>query len=387
MKKNQVNAILVNQTKRKNKIFTYICCIFLMIIISLTFLLIYFENDKDYLVNYQEDSNIDYKVYLKENDFFDTKYLDKNNNYIASLIDYIKADFSYKISMEQENIEYRYLYRIESDVSVKEVGSNKPLYTDKQILLEVANQYANSSNNVFINESLDIDYNKYNNLIKKFISIYGLNDINSTLTISMYIDVVGSCDEFNEDTKNETIISLSIPLTTETMEIDIKNNLVEERDSVLICNDEISLNILYLFISIVVGLISIFLIYKLILYIIKTRTAETIYDIELKKILNYYHSYIQKVNNNFDLKKDNGLEIDNEFIYKGCQFFKLDAFTDMLEIRDSINAPILMSTNKENTATYFIILDVTNKAIYVYGLNVDDIKNKMINNTKKLKNM
>lgn len=387
MKKNQVNAILVNQTKRRNKIVTYICCIILMIIFSLAFLLIYFEKEKDYFVNYHEDSNIDYKVYLKENDFFDGGYLDENNKYISSLIDYIKANFTYQITMEQKDVEYRYLYRIESNINVKEVGSNKPLYTDKQVLLEVDNQYANSYDNVIINESLDIDYNKYNNLIKKFVSIYGLNDINSTLTISMYIDVVGSCDKFKEDTNNETIISLSIPLTTETMEIDIKNNLVEEKDSVLVCNDKSTFNILYLITSVIIGLIVIFLIYKLILYIIKTRTAETIYDIELKKILNYYHSYIQKVNNNFNLKEDNGLEIDNEFIYNGCQFFKLDAFTDMLEIRDSINAPILMSSNKENTATYFIILDVTNRAIYVYGLNVDDIKNKMINNTKELKNM
>ena len=75
------------------------------------------------------------------------------------------------------------------------------------------------------------------------------------------------------------------------------------------------------------------------------------------------------------------LRIDDNTMYKGCQFFKLESFTDMLEIRDSINAPILMSTNDTNTATYFIILDVNNKAVYTYGLRVTDIKKQMKRNS------
>lgn len=201
----------------------------------------------------------------------------------------------------------------------------------------------------------------------------------------MYISVIGSCDEFENDSNNESVISLIIPLTTQTVGIDIKNNLVESNDNVIICSDESPYTILYLIASNIFGLLGIFLIYRLILYVVRTRTAETIYDIELKKILNNYHSYIQKVKNKMDLKANLGLEIDSQFNYKGCQFFKLEAFTDMLEIRDSINSPILMSSNEKNTATYFIILDVTNRAVYVYGLRVTDIKRQMKSNATKNK--
>ncbi len=44
----------------------------------------------------------------------------------------------------------------------------------------------------------------------------------------------------------------------------------------------------------------------------------------------------------------------------------------MLEIRDSLNTPILMSSNEDDTATYFIILDALNKAIYIYELRIDN---------------
>lgn len=106
----------------------------------------------------------------------------------------------------------------------------------------------------------------------------------------------------------------------------------------------------------------IYLIVSLIRYVISTRTAESIYDNELKKILNNYRSYIKKINNQFDLS--------------GYQVLKIDTFTDMLEIRDTIQEPILMIENKDKTGTYILIPSKT-KILYSYGLKVSDIKKQM----------
>ena len=383
MKKSQVNAILVDQVKRRNMILNFVCIIVVLSILSVAFLFIYINNSRDYSVSYQEKSNVDYKVYLKANDFFDSKYLGLENKYIASLINYIDANFKYEISMKEKNVDYKYSYRIEALVNVSESKSSKPLYTKTTELLKVDEKTASSKNNVSINENLNINYNQYNDLIKQFISIYKLDDISSTLTVSMYIDVVGSCEDFESDSNNESVISLVIPLTTRTVGIDIKNNLVEASDNVIVCNDSSPLTVLYAIVAVLILVVDAYFVYKMIKYIIHTRTAETIYDIELKRILNYYHSYIQRIRNNIDLKNGNMLQIDNDVIYKGCQYFKLESFNDMLEIRDSLNAPILMSTNDTNTATYFIILDVNNKAVYTYGLRVTDIKKQMKRNAIK----
>ena len=380
MKKSQVNAILVNQTKRRNMILSFVCIILVLSLLCFSFLVIYVNKSKNYSVSYTESSNVDYKVYLKDNDFFDEKYLGLENKYIASLINYIDANFKYEISMKEKNVDYKYSYRIEAKVEVSESKSTKPLYSKTTELLKVEEKQASSKQNVSINENLNINYNNYNDLIKQFISIYGLNDISSNLTVSMYIDVVGSCESFESDSNNESVISLVIPLSTKTVGIDIKNNLIEASDNVIVCNDSSPLTIIYAIVSVLILVVDGYFIYKMVKYIIHTRTAETIYDIELKKILNYYHSYIQRIRNNIDLKNGNMLQIDNNVIYKGCQYFKLESFNDMLEIRDSLNAPILMSTNDTNTATYFIILDVNNKAVYTYGLRVTDIKKQMKRN-------
>ena len=105
MKREQVNAILLEQ-KRKRKITSYVFLIIVIMICSLSLLFLYFNKTKDYYVSYKETSYLDYKVYLKENDFFETNYLEKENQYIASLIDHINANFNYKLNIENMAIDY-----------------------------------------------------------------------------------------------------------------------------------------------------------------------------------------------------------------------------------------------------------------------------------------
>jgi len=60
-------------------------------------------------VKYFEKSNLDYKVYLHENEFYEQEYLDKDMLYIASLIDKILIDFDYTFESEDnENIDFDY---------------------------------------------------------------------------------------------------------------------------------------------------------------------------------------------------------------------------------------------------------------------------------------
>ena len=89
--------------------------------------------------------------------------------------------------------------------------------------------------------------------------------------------------------------------------------------------------------------------------------AESIYERELKKILNNYGSYIQKINNEFDTNGYTKLEVDT--------------FYDMLEIRETIQEPIMMLENADKTETYFMILGKMN-IIYVYYIRVSDMKRR-----------
>ncbi len=360
MKKNQVNAMLLNQTKRRNTVFAFICLIIIVSSIILSSFLIYFERNKKQYVSYDEHSNIDYKVYLKNNEFFQEKYLDANRQYIASLIDYINATFDYKISLEEKNIEYKYSYRIEANILVKEKGTDNPLFTENKILLSEKEQIS-SLNEATIHENINIDYNYYNNLIKNFIKIYDLDETESVLTINMYVNVIGSCEEFEENNEKESIMSLSIPLTTKTVGIELSNNLINSQNNVMQCKNVYNNNEIFIILGVLFSLIDLFLVIFVIKYEIKTRTAENIYERALKKILNNYSSYIQTLSADFD--------------FNDYKLLKVDTFTDMLEIRDTIRQPILMKENKDRTGAYFIIPSNTN-LLYVYRLKVGDNKKK-----------
>jgi chorismate mutase len=49
----------------------------------------------------------------------------------------------------------------------------------------------------------------------------------------------------------------------------------------------------------------------------------------------------------------------------------LSTFTEMLEIRDTIQSPILMDENEDKTCTHFLIPTNTN-ILYVYEIKIDD---------------
>ena len=366
MKKNQVNTILAHQAKRRAKIRLFVIAIVLVSLLAFAAFYAYFTHSEVYYVTYSEKSNIDYKVYLKENSFYETPYLGPNNDYIASLIDHLAANFNYKLKLDEENVEYKYSYRVEADISVRKKGSKNLIFNKKETLLNQTEKETNMSS-VDIVESLDIDYNYYNEMIMKFIEIYDLDDSESTLTIKMYVSAIGSCETFDENKSKESVMSLSIPLTTKTMAIDISDDLIDTENNVMQCKSPYSTRGIYLIGGIVSSLTAILLVFLAIRYEIKTRSAENIYERELKKILNNYSSYIQTINNEFDFKNYN--------------LMKVDSFTDMLEIRDTIRQPILMKENRDKTGAYFVIPSNT-KILYIYRLKVSDIKKEMekINN-------
>ena len=181
----------------------------------------------------------------------------------------------------------------------------------------------------------------------------------------MNVKVLGECEDI-KDTDKASTVSLSIPLTTKTVAIDISKSLVDaKQENFMACIEKSPFNFLFLVVAVIVFLIEIIVLVILVKYIIKTRTAESIYQRELQKILNNYKSYIQKINNSFDLS--------------GYQVLQVDEFTDMLEIRDTLSQPILMTENKEKTGVYFIIPSNT-KILYTYSLKVSKIKKQMREN-------
>lgn len=364
MKRKHVNEILVNQAKRRNVVFMFTCLIIVAFIFAVSFLCIFIKKNEKHYVNYNESNKTEYKVYLKDNDFYKDMYLEEENEYISTLIDYINANFRYSLDLEEENVEYKYTYKIDADINVKRTTSNNYLYQETINLID-KKEITTADNSIDIRENLKIDYNHYNDIIKRFINIYSLDDVSSKLTIKMHISVIGSCENFDEVANKESVITLDIPLAKKVTNIELSDNLMTGKNNVIQCKKIYDNVYIYLVISIVFFLIDIVITSITIRYEYTTRTAENIYERELRKILNNYSSYIQKLNNDFNFKE--------------YQLLKIDTFTDMLEIRDTVGQPILMRENEEKTGAYFVIPS-NSKILYVYRLKVSDIE-KEINDT------
>lgn len=362
MQRSQVNKILEDQVKRKSKIISYICIIVVLSFVALSFLLLFIKNNKPTYVKYTEDSNLNYNVTYKDNTFFENNNISANKQYIASLIEHIDAKFDYKLNLDKSDINYQYSYKIVAEVLVKDRKNNNVIFETQDVLLEEITKHTYNGNDTHIQEQITIDYNKYNNLTKSFVNTFSLDDVISTLEVKMYITTLGDCDDIETNNK-DSVIALSIPLTEETMAIDMNYKLTDSSlEKLMSCDDTPKYNFIFLVISIVFVIISLILLYMMIKYILDTRTAESIYRKELKKILYNYKSYIQKVTKPIDLR--------------GYQKIDIDTFTDLLEIRDTIRQPILMAENENKKAVYFVI-PTNNKIIYAFALRAKDIQVKL----------
>ena len=93
-----------------------------MLILTLFVLKGSMYSEKESVVNYNETGDIDYKVYLKDNSFYNDKYLGKDMQYVASLID--KININYKFNMKSDNnLNYDYKYNIKADLLITDWSS------------------------------------------------------------------------------------------------------------------------------------------------------------------------------------------------------------------------------------------------------------------------
>ena len=84
----------------------------LVLIISIWIIFDCFKKtpDQEQLVlNYNSNTNLDYKVYLKPNKFYERSYLDKDKKYISNIIKCITPSFNYEIHADK-NIDFNYKY-------------------------------------------------------------------------------------------------------------------------------------------------------------------------------------------------------------------------------------------------------------------------------------
>ena len=89
----------------------------IILFIMFVFTVISLTIKRTYTLPYTEYSDIDYKVYLKDNNFFTEEYLPKDKHYISSLISYVDADLKYDF-IADDNIDIQYEYYVRGNLLI-----------------------------------------------------------------------------------------------------------------------------------------------------------------------------------------------------------------------------------------------------------------------------
>lgn len=343
---------------RKNRekwIFVQAVIIAVLTVAILISSLVSYQLNKKYYIGYRESGSIDYDVYLKENEFYGSPYLEKDQSYVASLIDKIIANFSYQIDMDTEDVNYRYSYSIKSRLEIIDNSSSVAIFNPEYDLVDVENRSQSSSNRLTINEIVVLNYDEYNELANRFLDTYSLTNTTSNIVLTLNVDVLSDCNAFSGSSVDTYSSELRIPLTTKTVNVKMTSSVPAEEAKMVACTRGAGSEV-FKTTAIVLAVVDVLMILLLFAFIYLTRTADITYTARVKKILSQYKSYIQKINNLFETY--------------GYQIILVDTFDEMLEIRDTIQAPILMHENEDKTCAKFMI-PTDSKLLYLYEIKVD----------------
>ena len=337
--------------KKKRNVYLILTIIFLFA--GIFFLYIGLNNKEKVSIRYTGNNDIDYKVYLKKNKFFETPYLEKGKSYIASLIDKINATYTYNVAFSDE-VSGTYTYYIKAKITAdKDTGGN--YWTKEYVLNEPLVKSLNNDKNIFIRETIDIDYNKFNDYLKEFKSTANV-PIDARLEVSLVVE--SNLKNNNIEVPIKSNLSLDLPLSEDSIEatIDTNNTKIDKT----ISKEIKSTNIKY-YLSFISG---VFLLILTIIFI-----TETIYlSIKIKK------------SNKYEYQKENILKAYDSIIvstnnlpsFKDIKQIEVEKFSELMDAYTEIRMPINHYENDEKTKSAFFIIKDDIAWIYILGKKSDD---------------
>lgn len=199
-----------------------ICILAFLLLISI--LLIYNgknpSDDSMPSYNYKTNSDIKYKVYLNQNDFYEEEYLTEDKQYPAELINYIDIDFSYLFTGSKKS-NYNYTYDVVATIigEYENTSSGRSeLWKKKYTLLEAQNKNIGNTTTFDINQNIKIKYNDYNKVVNEFKSKFRLA-IDAYLNVKVKINYDNEIIDLNSNVSNIDTLEVNIPLTSSTITI------------------------------------------------------------------------------------------------------------------------------------------------------------------------
>ena len=320
---------------------------FFIIIFAISFFLFLFlaiSITKNEIVHYRERSNVDYKVYLDENDFYDTPYLKKDMAYVASLIDHIYIHYHYEFDITKK-IDCDVQHQIKAKLIIQSQNNKNAFYEKEYDLTESVQEEVKKRKQYSIDEDIEIDYAYYNNLANKFRSNYAVNT-NSYLEV--YLEVDKDIEQYQVNKNSKAV--LIIPLSEQEVSIRLNDKGVDEEQK-MVSPAKLKIRSYP------------FLMISLIPFIMMSITMNNLWEIvfhSIKKRSNY-DRYISRILRGYDRIIVNVKTAPKLEDYK---IIEVESIEELIDVRDNTKQPIKYFIIEEHRKSEFFVTN--DKDLYLY---------------------
>jgi len=338
-----------------DRIFVWFLLLILLLIFCVFFVSKSFNVNGVEVINYSEQGNIDYKVYLKDNDFYETKYLGKNMHYVASLIDKVDFDFNYQFLIDKIS-DINIGYNIYAKLQIMNPSKNSVYFEKTYNLLNKESVKIRDKKNSYLSEKISIDYDYYNKVANDFRSIYGVDAVSNLIVYMEFDKDVTSGNEKLLSGSNQ--MSVIIPLSQKSLNITIDDTSINSSSSVVEQKKIVLTNGWFLAIAILLFIECITALVKLIRLLSALFVKKSAYDKYIAAILREYDRLI--------------VETDNTDIFEGKHIIKIRKLQELLDARDNLKLPIMYHELVKHQKCYFYIKQ--NDTIYLLTLKATDIE-------------
>jgi hypothetical protein len=342
--------------KRIKKGFSYLIIVVSVVFIALGIFLIlnYFNHreTKNLVYSYNVTKNVDSKVNIFDNGFYDASILQDKEGYPSNGINTIDFGFTYALSAPIA-ADINYSYHTNVDLNADFNIDNKIVEVWEK-RLQSGEQHTETTNGsqITIQDTVSIDYASYYNLVRTYM-------VNYNLSIDAYLDVVFTIDyqvtvpETKEVTNKTDSIVVKVPLN-ETVTI-IKPEITQTPTQEFFKNVH-NTNAIELFFGTILIMIGVSGILAII--IINNKTAKDKYKSNMSRILRDYGDLIVTVTNKPNLYTFNLMNVGT--------------IEDLIDLVETNNLSIIRYENKAYHESYLIALK--DSYAYVYVVNDHEIK-------------
>ncbi len=322
-----------------------------ILFVALTAIFVYLAtaaHEKRY-VNYTSKGDVSYQACLESNDYYSDQCLGEDSEYIAVLTNKIKTSFSYT-EVYSRDVDYKYNYYVMANIKVYNQGSpEKVLYHDEKLLSNREVIEGNGKVSLVIAD-VEVPFEEYREFVVEYISKYSLA-AEADVDVNLYIE---------NDKGVQAVASINVPLMSQTF--GIRKSVTD--DGGMLSNSVINgykiQFIFYMILAFITIILAIASLGVLIVLLFKSTRAADPYKKELERILREYDCVIAEAH-------ETGARESNKRV------FKVKSFLELLDIRDTLEKPILYEKINSVKSRFFV---EDAESIYVFTLKEADFINK-----------